>query len=92
MYSDVVYCKYYELEYFLFHIGMRISEFSGLILKDIDIEKRVISIAHQLQRTCDMRYITGETKTQVGKRKMAIAGDVAQMFQVIIEHRKLWKL
>ena len=36
VHDDVVYCKYYEVVYILFHTGMRISEFCGLTLKDID--------------------------------------------------------
>ena len=92
VHDDVVYCKYYEVVYILFHTGMRISEFCGLTLKDIDIEKRVVNIDHQLQRTCDMRYIIEETKTEAGKRKMPITEDVAQMFQAIIEDREPPKL
>ena len=47
---DVVYCKYYEEIYILFHTGMRISEFCGLTIMDIDLEKRTINIDHQLQK------------------------------------------
>ena len=47
---DVVYCKYYEEIYILFHTGMRISEFCGLTMMDIDLEKRTININHQLQK------------------------------------------
>ena len=92
VHDDVCYCKYYEVVYILFHTGMRISEFCGLTLKDIDIEKRVVNIDHQLQRTCDMRYIIEETKTEAGKRKIPITEDVAQMFQAIIEDREPPKL
>lgn len=60
--DDVVYCKYYEVVYILFHTGMRISEFCGLTLKDIDLEKRIVNIDHQLQRTSDMQYIIENTK------------------------------
>lgn len=48
VHDDVVYCKYYEVIYILFHTGMRISEFCGLTMKDIDLEKRTINIDHQL--------------------------------------------
>ena len=88
VHDDVCYCKYYEVVYILFHTGMRISEFCGLTLKDIDIENRTVNIDHQLQRTCDMRYIIEETKTEAGKRKIPITEDVAQMFQAIIEDRE----
>ena len=48
IHDDVVYCKYYEVIYILFHTGMRISEFCGLTMRDIDLEKRTINIDHQL--------------------------------------------
>lgn len=66
VHDDVVYCKYYEVVYILFHTGMRIPEFCGLTLKDIDLENRTINIDHQLQRTSDMRYIIETTKTDAG--------------------------
>lgn len=92
VHDDVCYCKYYEVVYILFHTGMRISEFCGLTLKDIDLENKTVNIDHQLQRTCDMRYIIEETKTEAGKRKIPITEDVAQMFQAIIEDREPPKL
>ena len=88
IHDDVVYCKYYEVVYILFHTGMRISEFCGLTLKDIDIKNKTVNIDHQLQRTADMRYIIVETKTDAGKRKIPITDDVAAMFQAIIEDRE----
>ena len=88
MHDDVVYCKYYEVVYILFYTGMRISEFCGLTLKDIDLENRTVNIDHQLQRTSDMRYIIENTKTDAGTRVLPITEDVAQMFQAIIEDRE----
>ena len=92
VHDDVVYCKYYEVVYILFHTGMRISEFCGLTLKDIDLENRTINIDHQLQRTSDMRYIIETTKTDAGTRVLPITEDVAQMFQAIIEDRNAPKV
>ena len=88
VHDDVVYCKYYEVVYILFHTGMRISEFCGLTLRDIDIQNKTVNIDHQLQRTADMRYIIVETKTDAGKRKIPITDNVAAMFQAIIEDRE----
>ncbi len=92
VHDDVVYCKYYEVVYILFHTGMRISEFCGLTLEDIDLENRTINIDHQLQRTSDMRYIIETTKTDAGTRVLPITEDVAQMFQAIIEDRNAPKV
>ena len=92
VHDDVVYCKYYEVVYILFHTGMRISEFCGLTLKDIDLENRTVNIDHQLQRTSDMRYIIETTKTDAGTRVLPITEEVVQMFQAIIEDRNAPKV
>ncbi len=88
VHDDNVYCKYYEVVYILFHTGMRISEFCGLTLKDIDLEKRIINIDHQLQRTSDMKLIIESTKTNAGTRKLPMTEDVFRCFQAIIEDRE----
>ena len=63
VHDDNVYYKYYETFYILFHTGMRISEFCGLTLKDIDMKNRIIDINHQLQRTSWGEYVIEKTKT-----------------------------
>ncbi len=87
VHDDNTYCKYYEAVYILFHTGMRISEFCGLTLKDIDLENRIVNIDHQLQRTSDMKYVIQSTKTSAGTRKIPITEDVAYCFRSIIEDR-----
>lgn len=88
VHDDNVYCKYYEVVYILFHTGMRISEFCGLTLKDIDLENRIINIDHQLQRTSDMKLVIESTKTNAGTRKLPMTEDVFRCFQAIIEDRE----
>lgn len=88
IHDDNVYCKYYEVVYILFHTGMRISEFCGLTLKDIDLENRIINIDHQLLRTSEMKYVIEETKTNAGTRKLPMTEDVFRCFQAIIEDRE----
>lgn len=88
VHDDNVYYKYYEVVYILFHTGMRISEFCGLTLRDIDLENKVINIDHQLQRTSDMRLVIESTKTNAGTRKLPMTEDVAQCFRAIIEDRE----
>ena len=87
VHDDNIYCKYYETFYILFHTGMRISEFCGLTLKDIDMQNRVIDINHQLQRTSWGEYVIEPTKTNAGTRKLPMTEDVYQMFKAIIEDR-----
>ena len=54
--NDKYYCKYYEGIYILFKTGLRISEFVGLTVNDIDLQNRKLTISHQLQRTRKIRY------------------------------------
>ena len=81
------YKKYYDAIYILFKTGLRISEFVGLTLSDIDLEHRKINVDHQLQRTMDMRYVIEEPKTSCGKRVIPMTDDVYVCFRRIIENR-----
>lgn len=87
VHDDNVYCKYYEVFYILFHTGLRISEFCGLTLKDLDMENRIINIDHQLQRTSDMSYNIEPTKTNAGTRRLPMTDDVYECFKSILENR-----
>lgn len=86
------YCKYYEVVYILFHTGMRISEFCGLTISDIDFEHHLINIDHQLQRCADMTLVIQETKTHAGTRKIPMTEDVEKCFRAIIEDRPTPKI
>lgn len=88
VHDDNVYCKYYEVVYILFHTGMRISEFCGLTIKDVDLENRIVNIDHQLQRLSDMTLVIEPTKTSAGTRKLPVTEEVAKCFQAIIEDRE----
>lgn len=92
VHDDNVYCKYYEVVYILFHTGMRISEFCGLTLKDLDMKNRIINIDHQLLRTSEMKYVVEATKTNAGTRKLPMTEDVFRCFQAIIEDRERPKI
>ena len=87
VHDDNVYCKYYEVFYLLFHTGLRISEFCGLTIKDLDMKNRIINIDHQLQRLNNMEYHIESTKTNAGTRKIPMTEDVYRMFQAILEDR-----
>ena len=88
VHDDNCYCKYYEAIYILFHTGLRISEFCGLTLKDIDLQKKVLNIDHQLQRISDSTYHIEPTKTKAGTRKLPLTDDVVECFRAIIEDRE----
>lgn len=86
--NDRHFSKYYEGIYILFKTGLRISEFTGLTLSDIDLEKRTININHQLQRKRNMEYTIEDTKTSSGTRVLPMTDDVYACFKQIIEKRK----
>lgn len=86
--DDSHFSKYYEGIYILFKTGMRISEFCGLTIHDIDMKERTIDINHQLQRLSDMEYIIEPTKTNAGKRVLPMTQDVYECFQTILKNRK----
>lgn len=85
--NDRHFSKYYEGIYILFKTGLRISEFTGLTLSDIDLEKRTININHQLQRKRNMEYAIEDTKTSSGTRVLPMTDDVYTCFKHIIENR-----
>ncbi|MBP3594304.1 MAG: site-specific integrase [Lachnospiraceae bacterium] len=86
--NDKHFCKYYDGIYILFKTGLRISEFVGLTMNDLDFEERTITVNHQLQRRSDMVYIIEETKTTNGTRVLPMTEDVYDCFQRIISQRK----
>ena len=90
--NDNHFSKYYEAIYILFYTGMRISEFCGLTLADINLEERTINIDHQLLRTNDMQYVIEDTKTESGKRIIPMQDEVYECFKKIIEQRKVAKI
>lgn len=86
--SDKHFCKYYDGIYILFKTGLRISEFVGLTLADVDMKNRKININHQLQRKRNMEYIIEDTKTSSGTRVIPMTDDVYECFKRIIVNRK----
>lgn len=86
--NDKHFCKYYEGIFILFKTGMRISEFVGLTLSDLDMKNRKIIIDHQLQRTRDMQYVIEDTKTSCGTREIPMADEVYECLKTIIQNRK----
>ena len=85
--EDNCYRKYYDGIYILFHTGLRISEFCGLTISDIDFQNKRIRVDHQLQRKRDMEYIIEDTKTKSGERYVPMSQQVAECFRRVIANR-----
>lgn len=86
--EDKHFCKYYDGIYILFNTGLRVSEFVGLTVNDIEFDKQRIKIDHQLQRTRNMEYEILTPKTEKGERYVPLKEDVADCFRRIIQNRK----
>lgn len=86
--EDSHYKKFYEAIYILFHTGLRISEFCGLAIQDVDFKEMRIKVDHQLQ------YINGkgkkiqEPKTESGVRFVPMTKEVAECFRKILMKRE----
>ena len=85
--EDSHYSRYYDGMFILFKTGLRISEFCGLTIKDIDFENGILNVDHQLQRTSKMEYIIETTKTSSGIRRIPMTDEVAEAFRRIIANR-----
>lgn len=85
--ADRHYSRYYEGIFILFKTGLRISEFCGLTIADIDFGARRIRVERQLQRTSDMRYVIQEPKTEKGIRFVPMSDEVAECFRKVITQR-----
>lgn len=90
--NDKHFSRYYEGIYILFKTGLRISEFVGLTLADLDMKNRTIIVDHQLQRTSKMEYVIEATKTTSGTRVLPMTDDVYACFERIIANRKAPKV
>lgn len=86
--NDKHYCTYYDGMFILFKTGLRISEFCGLTIADIDLQEKKINVNHQLQRKRNMEYVIEETKTNAGTRLVPMTDEVYECFKRIIANRK----
>ena len=85
--ADEHFSRYYDGIYILFHTGLRISEFCGLTIGDIDFREMRINVDHQLQRKRDMTYVVEPTKTTSGTRMVPMTKEVADCFRRILANR-----
>lgn len=86
--EDKHFSRYYDGIYILFHTGLRISEFCGLTMQDIEFSEMRIKVDHQLQRTSQMEYVIQQPKTERGIRYIPMTTEVASCFRRIIATRR----
>ena len=88
--NDETYRECYDGMFILFKTGLRVSELSGLTLRDIDMKERTIN--HQLQTTGHKGKYIEETKTNAGTRILPMTEEVYEAFQRVLENRKAPKV
>ena len=88
--SDVCYQKHYDEIIVLLRTGLRISEFCGLTVNDLDFTNRVINIDHQLIKL-KRNYIVQPPKSENGVRQIPMSDEVYQSLKNILKHRRKQK-
>ncbi len=88
MQGDSIYRKYYDEVAILLGTGLRVSELCGLTEADIDLEKRIISVDHQLLRSAETGYYIEKPKTQNGIRKIPMSGKVYEAFVRVLDNQR----
>lgn len=84
--------KYYDGIFLLFNTGLRISEFCGLTISDIDFKNRKIVIDHQLLKRDGCNYEIVNTKTTSGNREIPMSDEVYNCLSRIIKNRNTPKV
>ncbi len=86
--ADETYSKNHDEILILLKTGLRISEFGGLTLPDLDFENRLINVDHQLLRDTESGYYIEMPKTKNGERQIPMVEEVYQAFKRVLANRK----
>lgn len=90
--EDQHFQKYYDGIYILFNTGLRISEFVGLTIRDVDFKNMKINVDHQLQRYNGVGNKIVAPKTESGIRQIPMTNEVADCFRRILQSREAPKI
>ena len=86
--ADKTYSKNYDEILILLKTGLRISEFGGLTLPDLDFANRLVNIDHQLLRDTEIGYYIETPKTKSGERQVPMVEEAYQAFKRVLANRK----
>lgn len=89
--SDVCYRKHYDEIIVLLRTGLRISEFCGLTVNDLDFKNRIINVDHQLIKVSKIGYVVQPPKSENGIRQIPMSDEVYRAFKNILKNRKIQK-
>lgn len=86
--QDAHFSCYWDEINVLLGTGMRVSEFCGLTLADLDFENRKIRVDHQLVRTREGKRYIEKTKTECGRRFIPMSDEVCRSLYNILANRR----
>lgn len=86
--NDKTFGKHYYDLVILLGTGLRISELCGLTYEDVDMERRIINVNHQILYDADNGYYVSEPKTKNGDRQIPMSETVYDAFSRVIENRR----
>lgn len=87
--NDSHYCCYYDEFNVLLGTGMRVSEFCGLTLSDLDFDNRKMRVERQLIKEKGGVYHVEKTKTDSGVRFIPMSDEVYQSLKKIVKNSNL---
>jgi len=86
--EDEHFSQFYDGMFILFKTGLRISEFCGLTVRDIDLQERTINVYKQLQYNGMKKAYIEQTKTVAGTRVLPMSDEVYEAFKRVVSGRK----
>ena len=87
VWTSKYYHKYFDMMYILFNTGMRVSEFCGLTIDDIDLENKVIYIRRELMYKAHQGHYLDTVKTPKGYRTIPMIPGVDKAFTALLANR-----
>lgn len=87
--NSQLYSPQYDWIFILLNTGLRIGELLGLTMKDVDMEKRIIRVDHQIQTLSynQIGHFITKTKTESGTRIIPMTNAVYESFCRVISSR-----
>lgn len=85
--NPTLYKKYYHKVIFLLNTGLRVSEFCGVTIDDIDFHRRVLIVDKQLSITHHNEYYISRPKSQSGNRVIPLNDMALEAAQWFLDHR-----
>lgn len=85
--EDPHYSRYHDAFLVLLRTGLRISEFCGLTVDDVDLARSRLRVERQLQRTSGMTYYVEVPKTRAGTRTVPLGSEAREAFARILDAR-----